>query len=151
MVVRSGTVVLLLAIEPGKPPILLESLSDEREVEFVESALKEGHPDPVWALRQRRKAQTREDEDLADYIEGLVSEPNCKSEVQENAVPWFQSRIELERFQRAEAEARAIIVEYALKLYEDDPTRVDFILSAPTAEVRVRIHFVPMTPLTDVA
>ncbi|MFN7683888.1 MAG: hypothetical protein ACK5QT_00555 [Oligoflexia bacterium] len=149
MVVRSGTVVLLLAAQPGKPPRVLESLSDEREVAFVEAVLQEGHPDPVWALRHRRTTQAREEEDLADYIEGLVSEPHCKIEILEHASQWFQSRLQLERFQNAESRARDIIVEYALKIYQEDPSRVDFVLSAPTAEVRVRIHLVEFTALSE--
>ena len=151
MVVRSGTVVLLLAVEPEGAPVLLESLSDERELEFVESALQEGHPDPVWALRYRRKVQTKEDEEFADYIETLVSEPHCKIEVQDHAAQWFQSRIELEKFKKTECEARRIIAEFALKVYLDDPSRTDFVLSAPSAEVHVKIRVVPATFLSDVA
>jgi hypothetical protein len=151
MVVRSGTVVLLLTLQPDGDPVLLESLSDEREVEFVEEALKEGHPDPVWALQQRRRLQKKEDEEFADYIEQLVSEPHCRIEVQDHAAQWFQSRLQLEKFQCAESEARRIIAEFALKVFHDDPSRTDFVLAGPSAEVRVRIHLVPRSLLSETA
>ncbi len=151
MVVRSGTVVLLLSLESKGSPVLLESLSDEREVEFVESALQEGHPDPVWALQQRRKLQRKEDEEFADYIEGLVCEPFCRLEVQGHAAQWFQSRLQLEQFQNTEAEARRIIAEFALKVFQDDPSRLEFVLAAPSAEVQVRIHLVSKSIVSESA
>lgn len=149
--IRSGTVVLILAPGPDQRPILLESLSDDREVEFVEEALKEGHPDPVWAVRQRRKLQDKEDEEFADYIENLVSEPHCKLEIQEHAFLWFKSRLNLEDYRRAEADARKVIADFALQVFYQDPSRTDFVLSSPNAEVRVRIHWVELSPLAESA
>ena len=149
VMIRSGTVVLLLAQGQGEhtiqQPVLLETLSDDQEVEFVEAALQQGHPDPVWAIRQRRIRKAQADEEFADYVEGLVCRPECGLALQEHAVHWFESRWNLEQFQVAEIEARQVIAEFALSVFMENPSQTDFLLksSRSEAQVRVRILWVP--------
>ena len=48
----------------------------------------------------------------------------------------------IEEYQKSEAEATRIIAQYAHKLYEDDKARNDYILSGPSAKVRIRVFIV---------
>lgn len=119
---------------------VLESVSDEPEVSFVEKTLADQHPDPIWALKQHRRLQELEEEAFADYVEGLLSAPACGLQVQDHASQWFKSRIHLEEYRRAEASARQVIVDFALRLFCEDPSQTDFILASAQAEVRVLVY-----------
>jgi len=135
----SGTVVLLIGTDPTGRPFVIEAISEDREVEFLDLALESGVSDPLGVIHERRELQCREDEAFADYIEGLISTPGCRLELRNHAVGWFQSRIHLEKYQRAEAEARQVIADFAFQLYCDDPNTSEFILASGQAEVRVRV------------
>lgn len=140
--IPSGTVLILMGSDEEGRPQILESVSDDPEVSFVEQALAENHPDPVWAIRQRRLLQEEEDERFADYVEGLLSAPACRLDIQGHASQWFRSRINLQEFRRNEAEAREVIARFALQVFCEDPSQTDFILASAQAEVRVVIRVV---------
>jgi hypothetical protein len=72
-----------------------------------------------------------------------VSEPFCKVQLREHAFRWFRSRLNLEKFVEAERQARQVIAEYAFVLYQENPSRTDFILFSPQSEVRIRILLIP--------
>ena len=115
---------------------LLAVLSDDREI----SILEEGHSMSV--VEQYRQDRLREEEEFADYVENLLSQPFLRPEIQEHGVQWLRSRIRIEEFQRHEAEAAQVIAEYALKIFTADPGNVDFMLAGPKAAVRVKIFVV---------
>lgn len=140
MMIRAGTVLILMGRDSEGRPYVLESVSDEPEVSFVEKTLADRHPDPIWALKQHRLLQELEDEAFADYVEGLVSAPTCGLRVQDHASQWFKSRIHLEAYRRAEASARQVIVDFAFRLFCQDPSQTDFILASSQAEVRVLVY-----------
>jgi len=144
---EAGTVLILLGRDEEGRPKILESVSDDPEILLVEEALAEHHPDPVTVVRQRRQELENEEEAFADYIEGLLSAPACGIQLQRHAVLWFRSRIDLEAYRRAEIEARRVIVDFAFRLYCEDPSQTDFTLASPQAEVRVLIRDLAILPL----
>ena len=137
---QAGTVLILVASDAEGRPQILEAISDEPEVSFIQQTLADRHPDPVQALKQRRVIQELEDEAFADYVEGLLSAPDCGLEIRNHASQWFRSRIHLEEYRKAEALARHVIVDFALQVYCEDQSQTDFILASPQAEVRVLIY-----------
>jgi hypothetical protein len=142
-----GTVLILLGRDEEGRPKILESVSDDPEILLVEEALAEHHPDPVMAVRQRRQEQENEEEAFADYIETLLSAATCGIQIQRHAALWFRSRIDLEEYRRAEIEARRVIVDFAFRLYCEDPSQTDFTLAAPHAEVRILIRDLAILPV----
>jgi hypothetical protein len=148
---HTGTVLILLARDEEGRLRILESLSDDPEITLVEQALADREPDPVMAVRQRRQKQEAEEEAFADYVESLLSAPACGLELQHHASLWFRSRIHLEEYRRAEAEARRVIVDFAFRLYRDDPSQTDFTLVSPQAEVRVLIRELCAVPRVSAA
>jgi hypothetical protein len=137
---EAGTVLILLGRDEEGRPKILESVSDDPEVLLVEEALAEHHPDPLMAVRQHRQEQEDEEEAFADYLESLLSAPACGIQLQRHAVLWFRSKMDLESHRRAESEARRVIVDFAFRLYCEDPSQTDFVLTSPQAEVHVVIR-----------
>ena len=137
---EAGTVLILLGRDEQGMPKILEAVSEDPEILLIEQALADQQVDPVSAVRQRRQEQDDEEEAFADYIEGLLSVPACGIELQRHAGLWFRSRMDLEAYRRAETEARRVIVDFAFRLFCDDPSQTDFILTGPQAGVRVIIR-----------
>jgi hypothetical protein len=137
---QSGTVLILLGRDEEGRLKILESVSDDREIHFVERVLADRHPDPVLAIRQRRTLQDLEGEAFADYVEGLISARDCGIAIQRHAARWFRSRIHLEEYREAAAAARAVVVDFAFRLFCEDPSQTDFILASSNAEVRIMIR-----------
>jgi hypothetical protein len=123
----------------GGEPVLAETLTSPEEILELEMAMINRDPEPlkrVVAFRDRQKA---EDEEFADYVEGLLSQPFLKPEVQEHAVQWFKSRSKIETYQKAEDEASRVIAQYAFQVFSEDPAKTDFLLAGPKARVRIRV------------
>jgi hypothetical protein len=141
---KTGTVALLLKCPPSRSEEaqLLEALSDEREIQLVEAALLAGEIEPMRVIRDFREREQLEDENFGNYVEDLLSKPFLRREVQEHAVQWFKSKIRIENFQKEEEEALRVIAQYALKLFVQNPERLDYLLAAPKAQVRVRIFVI---------
>ena len=137
---RSGTVLILVGRDGEGRARIIETASDDGEVGFLQQVLADPHADPVAAVRERRTLREQEENAFADYVEGLVSSPSCGIELRRQAGLWFRSRIHLETYRAAEVEARRVIVEFAIRLFEEDPNRTDFTLASEFAEVRVLIH-----------
>lgn len=140
---KSATVAIVLeggatAPAPGAKP-LKAILSDDREITYFESLVESGETDPLARVLEMRARQQREDEEFGDYVEELLSRPFLRPEVQEHAVQWLKSKIRIEQYQRQEAEAARIIADYACQLIQADPSRRDFVLKGPTAQVRIRV------------
>jgi hypothetical protein len=143
-----GRVLILITRYSEGQLQIADSISDDPEFSFVQQMLSKKHPNPLEAIRQRRRVQYLEEEAFADYIESLVSAPGCALDVRDHAGRWFLSRIHLEKYRQAEAEARQVIVDYAFRVFLSDPNQTDFILASAHAQVRVLIHVVEMTKVS---
>jgi hypothetical protein len=119
--------------------VLVDTLSDDLEIGAYEQALVQGTDDPLSVVYEVRSKRAEEDEEFGDYVEELLSKPFVPPEVQDHGVQWFRSKNRIEQFQKAETEARSVIAEFAFKIFQSDPTRTDFVLASPNAEVRVRV------------
>lgn len=139
---KAATIALVVRTPQDQRLEIVEVLSDEREISVLESGLGSGPESEDQALgqiRDLRSSQAREDEEFADYVEELLSQPFVKPEIQEHGLQWLRSKLRIEDFQKNEREAAKIIAEYALKVYSINPARKDFMLAGPRTEVRVRI------------
>jgi len=137
-----GTVALVLKVEKDEPA-LIEAISDAMEIEVLEEALVRGDQDPVSVVHAVREHLYHQDEEFGDYVEELLSQPFLKSEIRTHGIEWMKSKIKIEEYKRTEAEATLVIAQYALKVFLDDRSRLDFFLSGPKAKVRVRIFVLP--------
>jgi hypothetical protein len=135
---KAATIALIVRSLRGKHPEIVEILSDDREITLLESRWERGE-EALERVHELRSTQTREDDEFADYVEDLLSQPFVKPEIQEHGVQWLRSKIRIEEFQKNEREAAKIIADYALKVFKGDPKRKDFLLAGPKAQVRVRI------------
>ncbi len=132
------TIALIVAKNQGEL-VLAETLTDSDEILELELALMNEDPQPLKRVHEFRSKKTSEDEEFADFVEGLLSQPFVKPEVQEHAVQWFKSRTKIESFQKAEDEASRVIAQYAFQVFVKDATRTDFLLAGPKAKVRIRV------------
>ena len=131
--------IALVVTQNGGEIILADTLTDSDEILEFELAVKEGDPEPLNRVTNFRSKQLAEDEEFADFVEDLLSQPFVKPDVQEHAVQWFKSRTKIEAYQKAEDEASRVIAQYAFQIYQGDPSRTDFMLAGPKAKVRIRI------------
>jgi hypothetical protein len=151
---KAATIALIVRSQGGpgrKEPELVEVLSDDREISILETAAEDEHADPLAKIYEHRSIQAREDDEFADYVEDLLSQPFVKPEIQEHGVQWLKSKIRIEEFQKNEREAAKIIAEYALKVFRGNPDRRDFLLAGPKAHVRVRIFVMDSAQALDSA
>jgi len=135
---RSATIALVVRFEGGKPS-LVETLSDEREILFLENACEEGEEAPLNELHRRRALQSREDDEFGDYVETLLTQPFLRSDIRDHGVQWLRSKLRIEEYQQTEREAATTIASYAFQVYEQDPDMTDFSLSGTASLVRVRV------------
>jgi hypothetical protein len=134
---KIGTVALVVRFE-GSQVVLLETLSEDTEIEVVEQALQKGDPEPLKRIEQFRENQKAEDETFGDYVEQLLVQPFLRPEIRSHGINWFQSKMRIEKFKKNEAQAAKTIEEYALKLFQDAPDRKEFVLAGPKSKVQVR-------------
>ena len=146
---KGATVALVVSssLEGGIEPQLLEVLSDDQEILLLEQKCQEQSCEeevahPLEAVHQFRQGRIKEEEEFADYVEQLLSQPFVRPEIQDHGVQWLRSRIRIQEFQRHEAEAAKVIADYALKIYLADPANLDFMLAGPKASVRVKVFVV---------
>lgn len=135
---RSPTIALAVAIKDGTP-VLLETISDSQEIHLLEQSVQLGMTDPLQRVRDHREKQRREDNEFSDYVEGLLSKPFLKTEIQKHGVQWLKSRIRIEQFQKDEKEAAKVIANYAFQIFSSETSLRDFFLAGPKAQVRVRV------------
>ncbi len=132
------TIALIVTRQSGEP-VLAETLTSAEEILELEMAMIDRDPEPLRRVEVYRKKQASEDEEFADFVEGLLSQPFVKPDVQEHAVQWFKSRAKIEAYQKAEDDASRVIAQYAFKIYSSDPNRTDFMLAGPRAKVRIKV------------
>ena len=132
------TIALIVTLYQGSP-VLADTLTSSEEILELELAVKNRDPEPLKRVQDFRSKQFSEDEEFADFVEGLLSQPFVKPDVQEHAVQWFKSRSKIEAYQKAEDEASRVIAQYAFQIYMNDTEKTDFLLTGPRAKVRIRV------------
>jgi hypothetical protein len=131
--------IAIVVTRTGGEPVLTETLTSAEEILELEMALIDRDPEPLKRVYSFRDRQKGEEEDFADFVEGILSQPFLKPEVQEHAVQWFKSRTKIETYQKAEYEASRVIAQYAFQVFSGDPRKTDFMLAGPKARVRIRV------------
>lgn len=139
---KAATIALIVRSLQDHSPELVDVLSDDREISLLETEVRSGEDDPLRKVYEFRSSQSQEDDEFADYVEELLSQPFVKPEIQQHGVQWLKSKLRIEEFQRNEAEAAAIIAQYALQVFSSDPKRTDFFLAGPRSQVRVRVFVI---------
>jgi hypothetical protein len=148
---KAATIALVVRSAGGKTPEIVDILSDDREISVLETEVGAGEGDPLQRVYEFRTSQTREDDEFADYVEDLLSQPFVKPEIQEHGVQWLRSKLRIEEYQKNEAEAARVIADYAIKVFSGDPERRDFLLAGPRKNVRVRIFVIDSVRALDAA
>ncbi len=133
------TIALIVTTTHHQKPVLCEALTSADEILELELALMNGDAEPMKRVHAFRSKQNTDDEEFADFVEGLLSQPFVKPDVQEHAVQWFKSRAKIEAYQKAEDNASQVIALYAFEIYQSNPTKTDFFLAGPRAKVRIRV------------
>ncbi len=136
---RMGTVALIVRFD-GDTPVLVETLSDDQEIQLLEDALRGGDDEPLKKVHEARELRVQEDEKFGDYVEYLISQPAVKNEIRSHGLEWFYSKMRIENYRRSEAEAAAVIAGYALEVFSEMPNRREFILAGPRAKVQVKVY-----------
>jgi hypothetical protein len=131
--------IAIVVTRNGGEPVLADTLTSPEEILELEMAMINREPEPLKRVEAFRVKQKTEDEEFADYVEHLLSQPFLKPEVQDHAVQWFKSRSKIETYQKAEDEASRVIAQYAFQVFSDDPSKTDFLLAGPKARVRIRV------------
>jgi hypothetical protein len=143
---KTGTIALVIQAPVSKAPLseaqLLEQLSDDQEIQLLENAIQSGLPEPLERVYAERTRKRSEDEEFADYVENLLSQPFLRREVQDHGLQWLQSKIKIEKFLESEREATQVIAHFALQLFRSDPQKTEFLLSGPISKVRVKVFVI---------
>jgi hypothetical protein len=139
---KAATIALVVRSLRGEAPQLVDVLADDREITLLETEVVSGETDPLQKVYEYRTTQSKEDDEFADYVEDLLSQPFVKPDIQQHGVQWLKSKMRIEEFQKSEAEAAKVIAQYALQVFTHDPKRTDFLLAGPRAQVRVRVFVI---------
>ena len=131
--------IAIVVTRQGGTPVLAETLTSGEEILELELAMLNREPEPLRKVQEYRVKHSSEEEEFADFVEGLLSQPFVKPDVQAHAVQWFKSRAKIEAFQKAEDDASRVIAQYAFHVFLNDPTKTDFLLAGPKAKVRIRV------------
>ena len=131
--------IAIVVTRNGGEPVLTETLTSSEEILEMELAIRNRDPEPLRRLQEYRQKHSCEEEEFADFVEGLLSQPFVKPDVQDHAVQWFKSRAKIEAYQKAEDEASRIIALYAFQVFSSNPEKTDFMLAGPKARVRIRV------------
>jgi len=136
-----GTLALVVQYQAGDPE-WVQTFTDEREINVLESALTQRKKNPIETVIQFREQQAQEDEDFGNYIEDLLSQPFVRPEIQTHGIQWLKSKMRIENHKRTEANAARVIAEFAYKMFQQDSNKTDFLLAGPIAQVRIRVFVI---------
>lgn len=137
---KTGTVALLIdAQTPTDKPQLVETISDDQEIQWLEKCIETGNENPMEILQSLRVARRQAEDEFGDYVEGLLSQPFLAPEVRKHGVHWMQSKLKIEKFKKNEIEAAQVIADFALRVFSENSKCTDFYLMGPNAKVRIRI------------
>ncbi|MBC7397367.1 MAG: hypothetical protein H7333_07975 [Bdellovibrionales bacterium] len=131
--------IAIVVTRDGGAPVLAETLTSSEEILELELAMMNREPEPLKRVHDFRQKASSEDEEFADFVEGLLSQPFVKPDVQSHAVQWFKSRTKIEAYQKAEDDASRVIAQYAFQVFTSDSSKVDFLLAGPKAKVRIKV------------
>src|SRR5687767_1288805 len=98
---RTSTVALVVTFESGAP-LWMDTISDEREIQYIEEALRAGDPQPLERVYESRASESKQDDDFGNYIEDLFSKPYVNTDSQKQGLKWLHSKIRIEKYQRIE-------------------------------------------------
>ena len=135
---KTNTIALIVGYQ-AELPVLLDTLSNEGEIQLMENALRSGQSRPLEQIYENRVNEAKREDEMGDYIEELLSQAVVKPEIQQHGIQWMKSKIKIEKYQKAEKEAAQVIAGYAYKIFQLDRSKVDFLLTGPNSQVRVRI------------
>jgi hypothetical protein len=144
------TIALIVSRNQGEP-VLTDTLTSSEEILELELAMMSRDPEPLRRVQEFRSKQSNEEEEFADFVEGLLSQSFVKPDVQEHAVQWFKSRAKIESYQKAEDDASRVIALYAFQVFMKDQGRTDFMLAGPRARVRIKVIDLDQSPHRNVA
>jgi hypothetical protein len=147
---RTSTVALVIKFQENQP-VLLDTLCDEREILRLQHALVQGTNDPLEDVYQQRTLRVQEEEEFGNYVEDLLSQPFVRPEIQEQGLAWLKSKIRIEQHQKIETEAAQIIADFAYRVFQENQSRTDFLISGPKSGVRVRIFVIAGASASQVA
>lgn len=119
--------------------VLVDVLSNEKEIEYLEHLIQQGDPEPLQRIYQLRAIQQSQDDEMGDYIESLVSQPFIDQKIKDQGIRWFKSKIKIENYHQLEREAAQVISDFAFKMFQEFPEKTDYLLISPQSQVRVRI------------
>lgn len=135
----TGTIAIVVRME-DETPVLIDAISDDSEIVWLERAISEGTGDPLRDVYEKRATQRLEDEEFANYVEDLLSQPFLDPKIQEHGVQWFKARHRIEVHEQNERDAKAGIVQYAMEIFADNKSLTEFELNGNESKVRVKIH-----------
>jgi hypothetical protein len=135
---KTNHIALVVSGEVGSW-VLIDTLSDEQEIEYFEQLMHVRDPDPLRRIYQLRTVQQGKEDEMADFIENLVSQPFVSEKVKTQGIRWFKSKIKIENFHQLEMEAAQVISEFAFKMFQKEPEKTDYFLVAPQSRIRVRV------------
>ncbi|MCM0607343.1 MAG: hypothetical protein KA715_14735 [Xanthomonadaceae bacterium] len=137
---KTGTIALLVqSCGPEAKPTVIETLSDDQEIQWVEQKMSCRELALIDELKKLRETRTTEEEQFGDYVEKLLSQPFVDPAISEQGMLWMHSKIKIEKFRKSETEAAKVIAEFAIRFFTENPECEDFYLMGPSAKVRVRI------------
>lgn len=135
----AGTIAIVVKLEENVP-VLIDAFSDDTEIVWLEKAIMDGAGDPLRDVYERRASQRLEDEEFANYVEELLSQPFLDPKIQEHGVQWFRARHRIEMHEQNEREAKAAIVQYAMDIFAENLSLTEFELNGNQSKVRIKIH-----------
>ncbi|MEO5971409.1 MAG: hypothetical protein ABIQ95_15905 [Bdellovibrionia bacterium] len=139
---KTSNIALIVSLQQD-PPVLIDTLTSDVEINFLEASLQKGEPDPLAEIYRYRSHVEKQESEFGDYVEELLSKPFLEVLMQRQAVQWLRSKIKMEQFQKQEQFAAKLISDYAYKLFTTEPARNDFFIESTHFRVRVRIFTLP--------
>ncbi|MBN22842.1 MAG: hypothetical protein CL678_16265 [Bdellovibrionaceae bacterium] len=135
---KTGTVALVVH-QKETGVFLQEILSDELEIRTFEKAIEDGISDPLDIVYIRRARVFQEQEDFANYVEELLSQPFIQEDIREHGVQWMKSKIKIDRYEQEEKNAVKTIADYAYQVYLENQAVKEFMLAGPHASVHIKV------------
>jgi hypothetical protein len=136
--VKTSTVALLIQEVEGSIT-LVDTLSNEAEIDLVDACIRADEADPLQYLYQLREQDMKKEDEFGDRVEEMLSQPFLNREVQMHGLKWLQSKMRIEEYHKTEKDAVKVIAEYAYKIFRQDPSKTDFFLASSSSQVRIRV------------
>src|SRR4051812_11377542 len=99
---KMSTVALIVSSDIQKLPLLVDTLHDQGEIEYLETAIRSGEMNPLQQIYEHREHQLKQESEFGDYVEELLSQPFLNRDVQQHGIQWLKSKIRIEKYQKTE-------------------------------------------------